>query len=78
MPGFQPVRPVLSEAGDRAVYQLLVEFFECVVVNTEALGDPGTVLLYNHICILGQLVEDLSRFRFLEVERDALLIAVDL
>ena len=66
----------LAEAGDRAVDDLGIDLLHRLVVDLEAVLHVGAVVLDDDVGLLGELHEDRVTFLALEVERDRLLVAM--
>src|SRR5208282_5241958 len=70
------VRAVLSVASNRAVDDFRAADRERLVVDSQPLGDAGTILLYDHIGALRETKKDLPAGTALQVQRDRFLVAV--
>src|SRR4029079_11534569 len=70
-------RPGLAEPGDRAVDDAGMRRRERVIPEPEALHRAGSEVLDDHVGARDERVEDSPRARVLQIERDALLVAVD-
>src|SRR5580658_3519053 len=68
---------VLAVAGDRAVNDLGVAQADAVVVDAQALGDAGTILLDDHVGARGEAGIDFAARPALEIEADGLLVAIE-
>ena len=74
--GTRRVGAGLAEARDRAVDDLRIDLLDRLVVDLEAVLHVGAVVLDDHVGLLRELHEDRVAFLALEVERDRLLVAV--
>ena len=70
-------RAGLSESGDRAVDQTRVRRRQRGVVKSQLGQRAGAEVLHDDVGARQQPVQDLPSFRVLEIEGDALLVAVD-
>jgi hypothetical protein len=70
------LRAALSEARDGAVDEPGIVLPQAVVAETEPLHRAGPEVLEHHVRRLDQRPEDLLPFRRLQVQREALLVAV--
>ena len=75
--GAAAFRARLAKARDRAIDELLVQLAERRVPEPKLLHGAGAEVLENDVAHLHEIGEDLARGRRLEVQRDALLVAVD-
>ena len=71
-----PVRPALPEARDAAVDQARVDRAQALVVDAEAPLDVGAVVLDDDVRVPRQTLEDRHAVRLPEIERQALLVPV--
>jgi hypothetical protein len=71
-----PIRPVLPEAGDAAVDQARIDRAQALVVDAESALHVGAVVLHDDVGVLRQPLEDGHPVGLAEVQRDALLVAV--
>jgi hypothetical protein len=67
----------LPEAGNTQVDEPRVARAQPCRIDLEPRGDPGAEVLYHHVAFRRQRGDDLAGARGLEVERDALLVAVE-
>jgi hypothetical protein len=70
------VRAVLAEAGDRAVDDLRITVTRARVVDPQLLHGADPQVLQHHVRPIEQPEEDRPALRVLQVDRDALLVAV--
>src|SRR5262249_41066105 len=71
------VGAVFSEAGDRAVDDALVDRADGLIVDPEAKFDVGTVVLDDDIGRFYHPFENCDSFLFLQVERKAAFVAME-
>ena len=71
------VRSVLPETGDRAVHDARLPLANALVVDAELCDGPDAKVLEHDVGALEQPEEDRFAFRMLEIERDALLVAIE-
>jgi hypothetical protein len=70
------VRPVLTKARDAAVHDLRIDLPHGLVVHAEFVLHRGLVVLDHDVGLLHELEENLQPFLRLQVEREALLVAM--
>ena len=68
---------VAAEARDSAVDDLVVDLLQHVVTHAQLVHNAGTVVLHHHVGLLDHLQKQLLALRRLQVQGNALLIAVD-
>ena len=76
MSGHLGVGAVLTVSGDRAVHRPGIDGADFFVPGAQPVHDAGPEPLDHHIGRLGQLVEDLLGFGFLQVQGEAALVAL--
>ena len=75
-PGAAVVGTVLSESGDAAVDQPRVDGAQRFVIHPQPVLDVRAVVLNHHVGFLDQSLEQFQAFGRLQVEGNALLVAV--
>jgi len=76
MPADRLVGAVLPPAGERTVDDARIGGLEAFVIHAQAASHAGAEALHDHIRRFHQFMEDALPIRLLQVEDDALLIAV--
>jgi len=66
----------VAEARHRNVYEARVHPLQHFPADAEPIHDAGAQVLDQDVGLAGQLLEDALALRVLQVERDALLVAV--
>jgi hypothetical protein len=67
---------VLTEARDRAQHDARIYLLQALIVDAQPELHVGAIVLDHHVGLLDQLHEDGLAVRFLEIERDRALVAV--
>ena len=72
------LRTVAAEAGDSGVNDLDIDLLEHIVADAQLVHDAGAVVFHDHIRLFDHLEEHLLAFLRLQIQRYALLVAVDI
>jgi hypothetical protein len=75
--GAQPLRSGLAEGADAAIDQARIDLRQRLVADTELVHHAGAKILHHHVGFRRKALDDLDRFRLLQVQRQAALAAVD-
>ena len=70
-------RPILPEAGNRAIDHLVVQFLARFVVDAELLGDPDPIGFEYDIRLSNQTMGDRLRLWLSKIKSDIALVAID-
>ena len=70
------VGPVAAEAGHRRINDARVDLFQLVIAQAQLVHNAGAIVLHHNVRLFDQLLEQLLALRRLQIQGNALLVAV--